>query len=194
MFSAFRIRACLGCLLALAASALHAQVVPAAALQTLAAPQARALLLFFVASDCPVSNRYFPEMERLSTAAVPHGVQSLYIYPNTYETLAEAQHHQAAFGASASDARLDPTASLVRMTGARTTPEAVLLLKQGSGWTVAYRGRIDDRYIHIGLERGQVEHHDLEAALTAVAAGKPAPPPTGPAVGCAIMAAAGAHQ
>ena len=165
------------------------QAIPADTLQTLVTPQAKALLLYFVASDCPVSNRYFPEMERLASSAAPHNVQTRFIYPNTYENLPEAQHHQTTFGASPADARVDTTGELVHLTGARTTPEAVLLLKQGSTWKVAYRGRIDDRYIHIGLERGQVEHHDLEAALAAVLAGKPAPVPTGPAVGCAIMAA-----
>ncbi len=165
------------------------QAIPAADLRALTTPQSQTLLLFFVASDCPVSNRYFPEMERLALASAPHKVQTRYIYPNTYENLPEAQHHQAEFGASPDDARTDANGELVHLTGARTTPEAVVLLKQGSGWKVAYRGRIDDRYIHIGLERVQVEHHDLQAALTAVLAGKPAPPPTGPAVGCAIMAA-----
>ncbi len=165
------------------------QAIPAADLQALTTPQSQALLLFFVASDCPVSNRYFPEMERLASASAAHNVQTRYIYPNTYENLQGAQHHQTEFGASPADARTDAAGELVHLTGARTTPEAVLLLKQGSAWKVAYRGRIDDRYVHIGLERGQVEHHDLQIALTAVLAGKPAPPPTGPAVGCAIMAA-----
>ena len=174
-------RACL--LLLFPALGLHAQLIPADKLNL---PDAPALLLYFVASDCPVSNRYFPEMERLASR---FSVPARYIYPNTNETLAEAQHHQSVFNASPSDARTDPSGELVHLTGAHTTPEAVLLTKRGTAWNVAYRGRIDDRYIHIGLERGQVEHHDLEAALTAVAAGKPAPPPTGPAVGCAIVAA-----
>ncbi len=161
----------------------HAQTIPA---DKLGAPASPSLLLYFVASDCPVSNRYFPEMERLSSR---FSVPTLYIYPNTYETLAESKLHQSSFGASPADARTDPSGDLVRSTGARTTPEAVLLTRQGTAWHVAYRGRIDDRYIHIGLERGHVEHHDLEAALTAVSAGRLAPPPSGPAVGCAIMGA-----
>lgn len=181
---------CLRFLLCLCSTSVAlAQTVPAASVQTLAHPGTRALLLYFVASDCPVSNRYFPEMERLAAQASPNHIQALYIYPNTYESLPAAQQHQSAFNAAPADARTDPAGDLVRLTGARTTPEAVLLLKQAGTWKVAYRGRIDDRYIHIGLERGQVEHHDLEAALAAVIAGKPAPPATGPAVGCAIMGA-----
>ncbi len=168
---------------------LQAQTVSPADVAGLNAPQAQTVLMFFVASDCPVSNRYFPEMERLALRFAGQGVVTRYVYPNAYETAVTVGRHQAEFQAPQSEARLDPHADLVHATGARTTPEAVLLLHEGPHWRVAYRGRIDDRYVHIGLERAHAEHHDLENALVAALAHQPVMPAAGPAVGCAIVPA-----
>src|SRR5205823_13451055 len=76
----------------------------------------------------------------------------------------------------------DPTLALAKFTGATVTPEAVIV----AAGNVAYRGRIDDRYVDLGHERPTPTQHDLVDALTAVAAGKPAPHATTQAVGCFI--------
>ena len=153
----------------------------------LAGPEARTLLLFFVSSDCPVSNRYFPEMERLQRAFAGSGVHTLYVYANSGEEAEAVRRHQLEFGAPADEGVLDRAGDLVRSVNATTTPEAALLERTGNGWRVVYLGRIDDRYVHIGLERPVAEHHDLERALQAATHGKPVPGPGGPPVGCSIM-------
>ena len=154
------------------------------------APQAKALVLYFVASDCPVSNRYFPEMERLDAKFSGQGVLTRYVYANATETAAGVGRHQMEFKAPMSEARMDPQGALVRATGVTTTPEAVLLLREGLAWRVAYRGRIDDRYVHIGLERPRAERHDLENAVLAALAHQPVMPAGGPLVGCGIVTGA----
>lgn len=52
------------------------------ALDRVAVPGARAVVLFFVASDCPVSNRTFPEMKRVRESFASQGVVVRYVYPN----------------------------------------------------------------------------------------------------------------
>lgn len=148
---------------------------------------ARALMVYFVASDCPVSNRYFPEMERLAARFAGQGVATRYVYANATETTAGVGRHQVEFGAPVSEVRMDPAGALVRATGATATPEAVLLLHEGPAWRVAYRGRIDDRYVHIGVERPRAERHDLVNAVVAALAHQPVMPPGGPVVGCGIV-------
>jgi hypothetical protein len=49
-----------------------------------------------------------------------------------------------------------------------------------------YLGRIDDRYVNIGLERPAATRHDLQDALTAVLSGARISEPTTQAVGCYI--------
>ena len=51
---------------------------------------------------------------------------------------------------------------------------------------VVYRGRIDDRYIELGLDRSQPTVRDLEQALEAVVAGKPVAVRETQAVGCIL--------
>jgi len=49
----------------------------------LAPPGTRAVVLFFAASDCPVSNRYIPEIQRLTKQFEPPGVL---FAPTTWNT------------------------------------------------------------------------------------------------------------
>jgi hypothetical protein len=51
---------------------------------------------------------------------------------------------------------------------------------------LAYHGRIDDRFVSLGVERPAATQHDLRDALTAVVAGRAPAVATAPAVGCYI--------
>jgi hypothetical protein len=82
----------------------------------------------------------------------------------------------------AAEALRDPDHALVKAAGATITPEAAVF----AGGHVVYRGRIDDRYVDLGLERPAATKRDLADALTAVMSGKPVHPPTTQAVGCFI--------
>ena len=48
--------------------------------------QATATTLIFVRSDCPISNRYAPEMQRLHDEYDPAGMQFYLVYPDPDET------------------------------------------------------------------------------------------------------------
>jgi hypothetical protein len=62
------------------------------------------------------------------------------------------------------------------------TPEAAVY---ASG-RIVYHGRIDDRYVDLGLERPSPTVHDLGDALAAVLAGRPVKHPVTQPVGCFI--------
>jgi hypothetical protein len=156
----------------------------------LATPGTRAVALFFVASDCPISNRTFAEMKRLRQQFTPRGVQFWFVYPNRGEVLAEVKSHQQAYDPDGA-AILDTTGTLLRMTGAIVTPEVSILVPETKDrWRSVYTGRIDDRYVRIGLERPQATQRFAEQALTAMLEGRAIPAPTGTPVGCAIIPAA----
>ena len=155
-------------------------------LRQLAPPGTRAVVLFFVASDCPISDRTFPEMKRLREDFTQRGVKFYFVYPNTTEHIADITTHQQAFDPGG-DILLDPAGELVLLTHAQVTPEAAILIPHGDQWLPVYTGRIDDRYIHLGLERPRPTHLFAEEALNAVLSNKPAPKPTGTPVGCSIV-------
>ena len=149
---------------------------------------ARAVVLYFVASDCPVSNRLLPEMLRIEHEFATRHVRFFFVYPNSTETPASISAHRSAYSIDSKDRSLtDPHETLARLAGANTTPEAAVLLPQGSMLKPVYSGRIDDRFLSLGTERPAATHHDLEDAIAAVLANRPVPPPGGPPVGCAFM-------
>jgi hypothetical protein len=171
-------------LLALAMAAGIATDLNGRPVEQLAPPGVGAVVLFFAASDCPISNRYIPEVQRLAEEF--HQVRFWFVYPNPGDDAKAIRAHNTQY-AITTDTALDTRQDLVRMAHATTTPEAAVFVPLGGKLHEVYRGRIDDRYIALGRERPQALHHDLEEAIRAVLAAKPVPQPGGPPVGCAIM-------
>ncbi len=148
-----------------------------------------AIVLFFIASDCPISNRYLPEMHRLESKFASQHVVFWFVYPNVGETSEAVRKHEAAYGAQG-HILLDPHHKLVAVTHAKVTPEsAVLVPEHGSAETLrtVYHGRIDDRYFEIGRERPAATQHELERAIVEVLEHRFVQPPDGSAVGCGII-------
>ena len=155
----------------------------------LAAPGTQAVVLFFTATDCPISNRYIPEIQRLQKEFEAQRVTVWYVYPNAAETTAAVRQHELAYGAEA-HVLLDPHHRLVDLARASITPETAILVPDGTdsqSLRVVYRGRIDNRYIHFGVQRPEANKHDLEQAISDVLEHRPVHQPDGPPVGCAII-------
>lgn len=154
----------------------------------------KAVVLFFVASDCPISNRTFPEMSRLRQAYAQRGVRVWFVYPNATEKPADVRTHQQSFDPASIDAAItDPDAALTRLSHARVTPEAAILVPDAGLWKPVYTGRIDDRFVRIGLERPAPTQLLADRALTDVLAGRPASPDPGKPIGCAIFSNRASH-
>jgi hypothetical protein len=141
----------------------------------------KALVLLFVRSDCPVSNRYAPEIRRLYEKYSSKGIEFRLIYPEPGLTAAAMARHREEYSYTI-PAMLDPGHQYVTRARARVTPEAAVTVRG----EFIYVGRIDDRYIDIGKARPQATRHDLDEVLAAVAAGKKPQPSRTKAVGCAI--------
>ncbi len=151
----------------------------------LAGPGIRAVVLIFAASDCPISNRYVPEIARLNHEFSAQGVRFWWVFPNPTDTASVVAQHDKEFSI-AENTVLDRRQTLVRRSHATITPEAVVFKVDGSSLREAYLGRIDDRYVSLGRERPQPQHRELEAAIEAALDGKPIPRAAGPPVGCSI--------
>lgn len=160
---------------------LHGQPV-----SQLAGQEVRVVVLFFAATDCPISNRYVPEIQRLSQQYSTQGTRFWWVYPNAEDTAQAVADHNRSYSITG-DAILDVNQNLVHLAHATVTPEAAVFVVESSGLREVYRGRVDDRYLSLGQERPRAERHDLEMAITAALAGKPAPQPGGPPVGCSIV-------
>jgi peroxiredoxin len=125
-----------------------------------------AIVLFFLARECPVSNGYAPEMAHLYREYGPRGVLFFGIHSDPDVTALEAATHAREYGLSF-PILLDLEQEVAQQAGVRVTPEAVVLLPDGQ---IIYHGRIDDRYAPAGQHRPAAEIHDLRIALEAVLA------------------------
>jgi len=139
-------------------------------------------VLLFVRTDCPITNRYAPELRRIAAEFAHSPVDLSLVYTGGVDTAATVEEHirQYQFPGRA---LLDPGHELVGRTNATVAPEAAVFDRRVR---LQYLGRIDDRWISFGKSRPQATVHDLEAAITAVLAGKTPREQRTKAIGCSL--------
>ena len=142
----------------------------------------KAVVLLFIARDCPISNAYAPEIKRLIARYTPQKVAFYLVYPDPDTSLAAAKQHAKEYGYTC-PLVLDPAHRLARKAGATVTPEAAVF---APGGRLLYRGRIDDLYFGFSKRRDHATRHDLRDALDAVLAGRVIAAPRTQAIGCFI--------
>jgi thiol-disulfide isomerase/thioredoxin len=146
-------------------------------------PAGRAEVLFFVTSDCPISNFYAPEIQRICGEYRGKGVSCALVYVDSEMDTAAVRKHLNDFRYASIPAILDIRHTLIDAAGATVTPQAVVIGHDGK---VRYSGRIDNFYAGLGKPRRQATTHDLRAALDEMLAGKPVTTPKTEPVGCFI--------
>ena len=147
----------------------------------LAPAEKLASVLIFYGHDCPISNGYAPEINRIYASQTNFTFYIVQVDSDL--TSAAAKLHAQEY-----DLRppvlLDPQHRLVKLLKPTVTPEVVVLGKNGE---TLYRGRIDDRNADLGKHRGEATQHDLIEALDAIAAGLPVKQKETKAIGCLIQ-------
>jgi hypothetical protein len=146
---------------------------------------AKAVVFIFARIDCPISNRYAPEVGRLREKFAADRVKFWLVYPDRDTPASAIRNHIKEFPFNC-DALRDPRQELVKATGVSVTPEAVVFVIDHSDARMTYRGRIDDQYSELGKHRPAPTMHDLEDAIAAVVKGEAPPFKSTPAVGCYI--------
>jgi hypothetical protein len=153
------------------------------------APAAKAGVIFFVATDCPVSNSYAPEIQRVCRDYGPRGVGCSLIYedvdvhPTSTHLDQQVRAHLQEYGYAGVPAAVDRDRAAATAAKATITPQAVVVDRNGD---IRYRGRIDNLYASLGKRRQQVTSHDLRDALDAVLSGRKVQNPETEALGCYI--------
>ncbi|HEY8461719.1 MAG TPA: redoxin domain-containing protein [Blastocatellia bacterium] len=143
---------------------------------------ARAVALFFINAECPISNRYAPEINRIVAEYSAQGVAFYGVHSDPDIDPAAALRHARDYGFDF-PVLLDPAQTLAGKTGVILTPTAVILSPAGE---LLYRGRIDNRYLDFGKYRAAGVKPDLRIALDAVMAGKQVPEKHTKPVGCSL--------
>ena len=147
-------------------------------------PAGKAGVLFFISSDCPISNSYAPEIQRLCGEYGTKNIGCSLVYEDVGIDASSMQKHLSEYRYAGIPAAIDSARKIANRARATVTPEAVVIDNQGQ---VRYRGRIDNFYADLGKPRQQVTAHDLRDALDAVLAGRRVPNPETKALGCYIV-------
>jgi peroxiredoxin len=142
----------------------------------------RAILLFFVTTDCPVGNSYVPEMNRIHDAYASRGVSVYAVQADPGVAEADVARYARDYGYGF-PLLLDTGQVLVRHTNATVTPQAAILLPDGK---LVYLGRIDNRVVDFGKNRPQATQSDVRMMLDTVLSGKSVAYSTTKSIGCAI--------
>jgi len=146
------------------------------AVDPLAASSGHVVVLLFVRTDCPISNRYAPEVQKLSEEF--RGQADFWlVYPDRNESASAIESHLEAFHYALAALR-DVHHELVKRAQATITPEAAVFDSRGK---LVYHGRIDNSKDEAG-----VNSSELRDAMEALLAGKPITKTTAMAFGCSI--------
>ena len=145
--------------------------------------QAPAVILFFIAPDCPISQGYVPEMNRIAQAYAGRGVRVFGVQSDPSASDAAVRQHVADYK-YAFPVLGDRRQQLVSHTGATVTPEAVLMTRTGA---LLYQGRIDNRVVSLGVRKPQATQFDLRSAIDAALAGRATSVTRTTAIGCTIV-------
>jgi hypothetical protein len=137
-------------------------------------------VFLFVRSDCPLTNRYAPELRRVRNEFTERGAEFWLVYPDPGENTASIEKHLSEYRLPGTPLR-DTKHTLVKRAQVSVSPEAAVFDSSGQ---LVYSGRIDDRYIDFGKSRPAATSHDLEAAISSVLAHKPIAFSRTKAIGC----------
>jgi hypothetical protein len=141
----------------------------------------KAAVLFFVRADCPISNRYAPEIERIFKEYAQHGFDIHLVYSEPGLSADRIEAHQREYHLTA-PAIADAAHRYIALAHIRTTPSAAVFVKG----RLVYDGRIDNRFVSFSKTRTSGIQHDLTSVLDLIEAGKTPPLRETTAIGCAV--------
>jgi thiol-disulfide isomerase/thioredoxin len=147
----------------------------------LAADRGKVTVLVYVRTDCPVSSRYAPAVQKLASEYAGKSKFWL-VFPAKADTVPVIERYLRDFGYNL-DALEDPGRGLVKLGAAEITPSVSVF---SAGGELLYHGRIDNWYEDFGWARREPTTHELQDALAAAVKGKRPAVATAPAVGCYI--------
>ena len=142
----------------------------------------KAVVVFFTMTDCPLSNGYVPEMNRIAADFKKQGVAVYAAHSDPFVGEAVVRKHAEEFGFTF-PVLLDAKLTLARLAGATTVPEVAVF---SAGGELQYLGRIDNRMEDITRRRNVATEFELRSALDAVIAGRAPKVARTRAVGCSI--------
>jgi hypothetical protein len=125
------------------------------------------VVLIFLRRDCPVSSRYAPVIQQISTEH-ERDASFWLVFPDKAETPQTIQNYLREYSYHLPALR-DPEHALVKLSQVEITPEVAVF---GRNHQLLYDGRIDNWYLDLGRSRPAPTTHELADAIQAALANK----------------------
>ncbi len=144
---------------------------------------AKANVLIFILTDCPIANQYAPEIRAIQQDHQDDPLKFYLVHVDPEVTVEAVRKHAKDYSHACTVIR-DRHHRLVQRIGVTMSPEAAVV---AAGGQVVYRGRIDNLYGDLGRKRPLgATRHELRDAITALMAGQEVQVKRTEAVGCDI--------
>lgn len=143
---------------------------------------AKAVVFLFVATECPISNRYAPDLVRMAADYRKRDVLFFAVNSDPAVKPEQVLSHSKDYGYTF-PVLLDPKQNLAARFGVSLTPTMVVINPSGE---MSYRGRIDNRYLDFGKYRSAGIISDGRLAIDAALAGQSSSATTNRPIGCAL--------
>jgi thiol-disulfide isomerase/thioredoxin len=141
----------------------------------------KVVVLVFIRTDCPISNRYAPLLQEMS---VKYGGEAAFwlVFPDKNESPESIRSYLQEFNYKVPALR-DPEHALVKRSGAKVTPEAAVYNLRRD---LVYHGRIDNLYQDFSRARRAATTHELADAIDAASKGRAPATASADGIGCFI--------
>lgn len=126
-------------------------------------------VFIFMSGECPVSRSYFPVLNELYVkwGKNQEDIQLMGVWADVTQSPQQVAQYAEEFGIDY-PILLDRDAEMGKALKPTNIPEVFVLNGEGK---IAYRGRIDDRYLELGRSKPEPTEHTLANAVDAVKAG-----------------------
>lgn len=141
----------------------------------------KVLVLVFVRTDCPISNRYAPLIQEMNVKYAS-GAAFYLVFPDKDESPEQIRSYLNEYGYKLPALR-DLEHALVKKGQVKVTPEVAVFDAKRE---LVYRGRIDNLYLDFGKARRAATTHELADAIEAASKGVAPPAAAVEGIGCFI--------
>lgn len=141
----------------------------------------KVVVLVFIRTDCPISNRYAPLIQELSAKYAQAAIFWL-VFPDKNETAEQIRKYEQEYRYHLPALR-DPEHALVIKSQVKVTPEVGVYDRKRE---LVYHGRIDNLYRDFGKARRAATTHELSDAVEAASKGAIPLAASADGIGCFI--------
>ncbi|HEX3988322.1 MAG TPA: redoxin domain-containing protein, partial [Verrucomicrobiae bacterium] len=130
---------------------------------------ARAIVLFFTETGCPVARQSIDKLKSLQEHYSDRGIVVWMIDSNADDDRAAVEKEAREFDESPLPVLIDDTQEIARLLNVKRTAETICI--DTTNWTVFYRGAIDDQLVE-GAQKPEPTQKYVENALDEFLSGK----------------------